>query len=484
MNDVLSNNYRKWLHEVLDLSIDFKLDSRVNKKIISNGDIKKILARKLPFEGIDLDDILDSFKTEVMQFCTNFSSKNFMGFPDSGNSVAALGASIIKDFFQQNIINQSFCSPSGTFIEINVINWLRDLIGYETKDNISSIMDVGGIITNGGTMSNAIGIMLARENKSPNTLTNGIKAPSRYKIIVPKGIGHYSVKSAQMWLGCGNNLIEVPTINFKYDLEKLKEALNNNKGNVMGLVAYAGDSRTMTCDDFDEIYNLVKSIDENIWLHADACHGFSLSFSEQLKEKIKGINKFDSITIDPHKVMLTPYVISAILVKDPTKLKSVSSISDLIMKEQFAFGQITPFIGSKSWESLKLWFMMLNYGKEGLQNMVNERHSRAKYLHEKIKENENYITLNEIDINSVMFMVKPSKWDGDIIKLNNFNRKIYDKIREDGLYYLHTFPIEDSGVISQGQTLKPLRYMSGNPNLKEKDIDDMINYIEKISKSL
>ncbi len=484
MNDVLSNNYRKWLHEVLDLSIDFKLDSRVNKKIISNSDIKKLLARKLPFEGIDLDDILDSFKTEVMPFCTNFSSKNFMGFPDSGNSVAALGASIIKDFFQQNIINQSFCSPSGTFIEINVINWLRDLIGYETKDNISSIMDVGGIITNGGTMSNAIGIMLARENKSPNTLANGVKAPSRYKIIVPKGIGHYSVKSAQMWLGCGNNLIEVPTINFKYDLEKLKEALNNNKGNVMGLVAYAGDSRTMTCDDFDEIYNLVKSIDENIWLHADACHGFSLSFSEQLKEKIKGINKFDSITIDPHKVMLTPYVISAILVKDPAKLKSVSSISDLIMKEQFAFGQITPFIGSKSWESLKLWFMMLNYGKEGLQNMVNERHNRAKYLHEKIKENENYITLNEVDINSVMFMVKPSKWDGDIIKLNNFNRKIYDKIIEDGLYYLHTFPIEDSGVISKGETLKPLRYMSGNPNLKEKDIDDMINYIEKISKSL
>ena len=102
----------------------------------------------------------------------------------------------------------------------------------------------------------------------------------------------------------------------------------------------------------------------SIWLHADACHGFSLGFSDTLKHKIKGIERFNSITTDPHKVMNSPYTISALLVRDPAVMKTISSTSDLIMQEDFAFGQITPFLGSRPWMSLKLWFVMKNLGRK------------------------------------------------------------------------------------------------------------------------
>ena len=281
-----------------------------------------------------------------------------MGFPDAGNSIAAMTGSLTADLLQQNLINQSFCSPSGTFAEISVIRWLRDVVGYSNPEEVNDIFDIGGIVTGGGTTSNTIGILMAREHHKPGTMAAGVGIVDDCYLIVPKGIGHYSVKSAQMWIGCGNRLLEVETNNFRYDLEKLEETLNQYKGKIMGLVAYAGDSRTMTVEYFDKVAQLVQSIDPSIWLHADACHGFSLGFSDKLKAKLKGIEQFDSITTDPHKVMNSPYTVSALLVRDPQKIRTISTTSDLIMQEQFALGQITPFIGSKPWMSLKLWFAM------------------------------------------------------------------------------------------------------------------------------
>ncbi len=344
---ILTKHNRKkaerFFSDVIKIGLDFKLQDAVTVERLTEMGGKKLI-KELPEKGQSENDILNEFKKEVLPYCTNFSSKKFMGFPDSGNSIAAIGASFLYNLLQQNLINQSFCGPSATFIEICVIKWLRETVGYKNGP-ISDIWDVGGIITPGGTASNAISALLARENRFPNAMERGISDLDKCWLIVPKGISHYSIKSGQMWAGCGNRLIEVETNNFRYDLNDLKEKLEKNRGKIMGLVAYAGDSRTMTVDNFDAIAKITKSIDPSIWLHADACHGFSLGFSKKLRYKIKGIETFDSITMDPHKVLATPYVLSALLIKNPEKLKTITSLSDLIMQEKFAFGQITPFLG-------------------------------------------------------------------------------------------------------------------------------------------
>src|SRR6266568_1269865 len=340
---------KRFFDEITEIGIDFKLGDRVTERHLT-AEEGKALITALPLEGAPTQAVLDEFVDTILPYCTNFSSKNFMGFPDSGNSVAAIGGSMLCNFLQQNLINQSFCAPSATFVEIAVLQWLREVVGYNNQE-VEDVWDVGGIITTGGTLSNTLGIMLARENRFPGAMENGVVDPDKCRLIVPKDIGHYSVKSAQMWLGCGSRLIEVETDNFKYNLKDLRDKLEENKDKVMCVVAYAGDSRTMTVDNFSEIARIVRSIDKNIWLHADACHGFSLGFSQELKGKLKGIEEFDSITLDPHKVMMTPYTISALLVKDPSKFKSITSLSDLIMQEPFAFGQITPLLGSRSWDS-------------------------------------------------------------------------------------------------------------------------------------
>lgn len=474
---------KKFFNKILNLGIDFKLGDKVTEKHLS---IQKglDLVKELSENGQDENSILEEFKKEVLPYCTNFSSNNFMGFPDAGNSVASIGGALLYNMLQQNLINQSFCGPSATFVEICVINWLRETVGYSDLKNIKDIWDVGGLITPGGTSSNTIGIMLARENKFPGAMESGISDPDKSWLIVPKGIGHYSVKSGQMWVGCGNRLIEVETKDFRYDLDDLRKKLEENKGKVMCVVAYAGDSRTMTVDNFDEVAKLVKSIDPTIWLHADACHGFSLGFSKNLKYMIKGIEKFDSISMDPHKVLVTPYVISTLLVKDPQKLKTITSLSDLIMQEQFAFGQVTPFLGSRPWISLKLWFAMKNLGKNGLSELIDKRHGLAVYLESKLRKDTDFIVLNKVQINSVAFMYKGQTNIENVELLNRINKKIHEWIIEEGKFHLHQFSVPDSGVIKKNEIVYPQRFMCGNPNTTEKHVDNMVEYVRKIGEKV
>jgi len=475
-----ADEVERLLQEVLRDGINFKLQDAVARKTLQPGEGESFI-EPFPENGMPVEAVIKEFRERILPYCTNFSSPQFMGFPDAGNSVSAIAGGIAELMANQNLINQSFCSPVGTFAEIAVIQWLRETVGYAIKPEIKDIWDVGGIITPGGTGSNATGILLAREHKFPNTMQKGVTDLDRSYIVVPRGIGHYSVKSAQMWAGLGNRLIEVGTKDFKYDLDELKGVLRERSDDIMSLVAYCGDSRTMTVDNFDALADMARTASEKIWLHADACHGFSLGFSPKLKGKIKGIERFDSITMDPHKVMTTPYVVSALLVREPEALRTITSMSDLIMQEPFAFGQVTPFLGSRPWNSLKLWFMMKNAGKKGLAEMVEHRHEMALYLAEKLERDNRFVVINQVGINSVAFLYTGNIDSTDTDSINRLNKRLHDTILTEGKFHLHQFSIPDSGKIKKGEVIYPLRFMTGNLRITTELIDEMVEYVASVA---
>ncbi|MBO6557571.1 MAG: aspartate aminotransferase family protein [Pseudomonadales bacterium] len=481
---VVSNSTRSktemLLQKSLDTAIKFKSENQVRKSTQDASTLYGLIVNELNTNPIELDQVLAEFCENILPDCTNFGSPNFMGFPDAGNSIAALCGSLLSEFLQQNLINQSFCAPSATFVEIAVIKWLREALGFETP-KIESVWDVGGLITPSGTFSNTVAMMLARESKIPGTLKNGIQTPKKLKIVVPKGINHYSVKAAQRWLGCGENYVEVPVIDFRYDLEKLQQIVTEEKENIMAVIAYAGDSRTMSIENLSAVADVVRKIDSNIWLHADACHGFCLGFSPNLRHKIQGIEKFDSVATDPHKAMLLPYTISGLIVRDPNKLLSITTESDLIMKENFAFGQVIPFVGSKPWVSLKLWFMMKNFGKEGLKELVESRHRNAVRFSELLLERPCFRLVNNVDYNSVVFVYTEGTTSLD--ECNRVNQIIHNTVLNEGMYHIHQFSIPGPGWFKEDETLYPLRYMSGNPLVTEHHMTDMLDRIEALGRA-
>lgn len=137
---------KKLFNEAIDLGVEFKLQRDVRSGSLENLMPQDFL-EDLPEDGQSAEAVLAEFKQRFLPYSYNFASPHFMGFPDAGNSIAAISGNIMADFLQQNLINQSFCSPVGTFAEMAVVRWMREVVGYTNPATITDIFDTGGVIT-------------------------------------------------------------------------------------------------------------------------------------------------------------------------------------------------------------------------------------------------------------------------------------------------------------------------------------------------
>ena len=501
-NEFISSHNKKevieYFHETIKMGVEFKASDSIVRSM-SYESLYNIFHEEMPKNGMALDNLLVFAKDHILPYSTNFSSPYSMAFPDAGNSTAAISGALLSDLINQNLINWKPCAPVGTIIEIVLLNWIRELIGYSVIKNPKNPMDVGGVVTVGGVSSNTIAQLIAREVSMPDSMKKGVNNQSSQVVaIVPNGIDHYSSRLSMGWLGLGEkNVIKAPTKNFKYDIQSLSSimsSLHDGGKKIISLTAYAGDSRSMTCDNFLPLRKLCDKY--GTWLHVDGCHGTQLLFSEKLKEKTLGIELADSVTLDPHKVLNVPYVVSILLLKDPSKIKKIQRPEDIITGESHSFGQVTPFFGSRNFSSLKLYFLIKNLGKSGLGIMIEQRHEMACLLAEKILLHEEFTLINpKVDMNSVIFMYTPKTMDklklrdakDYLHKLNNLNTNIHHRLLDNGEIWLHNFSIQDlSNTIHLGsdKIIRPLRFMSGNPLLNELHLDEMLKLVEEYGRNL
>ena len=482
-------------NKILKMGMDFKSQKEVIK--VTNSSPSNISFPSVPEKGQSLEQLRGIYQ-EVFDKSTNFSSTGFVGFPDAGNSIAGLSAGLVSLFLNQNLINQNFCAPEATFIEMETIHWLRELTGYAVLDKYNSASDIAGCCVHGGVLANTVAMLAAREKTFPRTLQNGVvENPQRIKVLVPAGIGHYSIKASLSWLGIGeNNLISVPiTNNYKTNITELEKIIKKerDKGHyIMAYVTYAGDSRTMSVDDMEGIAFVLNKY--KIWFHIDACHGFQLLFSDKEKYKMKGSQYADSITVDPHKVLWLPYVCSFVLFKEVSALKNICTSSDLITKEKWSLGQTTPFIGSKAFNSFKLWSLIKHLGVTKIGEHIDKRLQLTRDIRETIAQKKCFHLLNKTDINSCMFIYLPKQLRDkkkiglkSLTLINELNLQIKNQILKDGDYYIHGFPINSSGftdLFQGGISIQVLRTMNGNDLTEINTIVQMLNHIEHLGNSL
>jgi len=472
-----SDNKKKsiaFFRRIIDLGVGFKNQKRIVNRVVTEEIIERVHSESIPKVGKNVEDVLGEFEKNVLPFCINVSHKGFVGFPYAGNSVASIGADIMKSFLQQNLMNHDW-SPIATHIEIALIKWLREIVGYEINvGKPGSIFSAGGLVTAGGTMSNFVALLLAKKNSNEK----GDK--KRKYVLIPKDISHYSIRRSVELLNCGE-ILEVEAKGFKYDIEDLKRKLMKFKGEILTVVAFAGDSKTGTIDDFQVINRVVKDSDSGIWLHADACHGFCLKFSTKLKDRLSGIEHFDSISADPHKNLFMPYPLSFLLFRD-NKFLEIMADEDLINKEGvFDFGRVTPLLGSRAWDSLKLWFLIKNLGVGGIGKNIEHLNNIAEFAWKMLRKDADFEVVKRPDFNTVLFYYKGNKRLKSP-ELDNLNFNIYKRIKSEGNYFLHSTKV--CFDTKKGEKRQILRFMVGNPNCDTVAVRDMIYYVKKIAKGM
>ncbi len=450
--------------------------------------VAALKAKPLPLQGRPLQDVIHDIRGTILPGSIHQHHKNYIAFPDKGSYAAAQYAAMLSAFTNQNLIADAKSAPTATYVEMLVISWLRELIGYKTSSGIPAhALDLGGAMVTGGTLANTLGLLGARQHAYPESKTEGMMALRKTPKIFVAGstISHYSHYGASWWLGFGtDNVVEVACDSQgrmdQTDLSrKLADSLSRGAQPV-AIVAVMGDSRTNTLEDLPGLYHISQRF--GVWLHADACHGGVLAFDQQATTAGKHILSYaDSIAMDPHKQLGAPYSSSVILFKDPKHLAAIGSSTDItIARGSSDIGQITPFLGSKPFDALKLYALFEALGVDGICKSIHARQQITKHWHTLLAESEHFMPLHTPDLFAQAFTLKPGRMNAD--QLSEKNAQLHDTLYTNGTVVVNKFSLRDYRNLlpyGRGNKITCLGSTIGSDAYTDDDLRAMLHVLEQ-----
>jgi len=373
-----------------------------------------VVGEPLPEDGSGLDDVLEQVRDRITRYGVAQAHPGYLAFPDSGNAVAALAGATLAPMLNQNLIAVDRSAPAATFVTVQVTEWLRELVGYGSLplDELGGVRDVAGLPTSGGHMSNHIAMLTALGTAFPQARQRGLQSlPTRPVVVMAGPIAHYSHSDAAFHLGLGwDSVITVPALpGFTTDPAAVEQVLADPPEGTTPfmVVGVAGNCRTTGLDDLGALADVCAR--HGVWFHADACHGGSLIFDpEQRARCLAGIERADSVSLDPHKGLFTPYPSSYVVFRDRGRLVQFSRHRDAVLADGcWDLGLVTPFVGSSAFQALPTWMLLKHAGTRRLGEIVAARGELVRLLSRLLADSGLFVQLNDVDFYRLAFVLCP-----------------------------------------------------------------------------
>lgn len=341
-----------------------------------------------------------------------------------------------------NATNQSMDSwdqsPAGSLMEVQLIDWLRQKVGYGAGQ--------AGVFTSGGTQSNLMGVLLARDwaiakhwknadGKEWSVQQDGIPADAMQAVkVICSENAHFSVQKNMAMMGMGfQSVVTVPVDdNAKMDTDALAKTMADLKADgkiVACVVATAGTTDAGAIDDIKAIRKLCD--DFGAWLHIDAAWGGALILSNEYRDMLDGIELSDSITLDFHKHFFQSISCGAFLLKDEQNYRFMHYEAEYL-NSAYDEEHGVPNLVSKSlqttrrFDALKLWMTIEALGEELYGSMIDHGVKLTRQVADYIKATDGLELLIEPQFASVLFRVVPKDYPAEFI--DNLNQNVADEL--------------------------------------------------------
>jgi glutamate/tyrosine decarboxylase-like PLP-dependent enzyme len=369
---------RKLGYRVVDILVSHL--ASLEAKPVTRGECREALAPLLggppPEKGSDPARLLDFLEREVFTRIMHLDHPRFFGFiPGPSNYVSVLAEALASG---HNVFAGTWLEASApAMIELQVIDWLRRICGLPE--------DAGGLFVSGGTMANLTGLAVARRARSA----------SFDAVVYCSDQTHYSIARDLRLLGFRDDSLRKleSDSSFRLPLDALERAVAEDRTagrKPFLVVANAGTTSTGAVDPLSAIADLCRR--ENLWLHVDGAYGAPAALTARGKRALAGIERADSLSLDPHKWLFQPYEAGCILVRDRRHLtetfrSSPEYLQDTARKpedEEVNFSDLGPQ-GTRSFRALKLWLSMRTFGLESFRRAIDHGLDLAEwtesYLH-------------------------------------------------------------------------------------------------------
>jgi L-2,4-diaminobutyrate decarboxylase len=373
-------------------------------------------------------------------------------------------------------LNQSLHAwESGPFaleLERHVISQMAELVGYGPE--------AGGTLTAGGSISNLMAVLVARDAAAPFGRTAsqaGLAAAGARPIVLCSESSHFSIGRAVAISGIGQEaIVRLPSDPrgrlVPEEVDRTLAELGPDVLPVM-LVACAGSTDLGWVDPLPEIARIARR--HGVWLHADAAYGGGALFSSRLRGLLAGLEEADSITLDLHKYGWTPASAAIFLVRQARSLASLSQqTTTLNAPDDEAEGYIGLYGSSvqatRRSDALKIAMTLRTFGRSGMGAMVDACHDLARYAAVRVESEPSLELAAEPVLSSVLFRYLPSDPTVDADGLNGSLRR---RLMAEGRALLARtkFPLPD------GRRPVFLKLMFLNPATRPGDVDALIDQV-------
>ncbi|UZO80639.1 aspartate aminotransferase family protein [Aquimarina sp. ERC-38] len=382
-------------------------------------------------ETCSIEDALEQIKDLYLDHAISFQHPRYVAHLNCPVVLPALVGDLIASSVNTAVETWDQ-STSATLIEQEVIRWICD------KMNLPKSAD--GVFTSGGTQSNFMALLLARDHYAftyfgLNLKENGWSdVVSKFRFFCSEK-AHFSLKKNAALLGMGYKAIITVATDEKMKMkpEALVQAIEREKqlGNIaIGVAATAG---TTDFGSFDPLQTIAKIAKEyNIWYHIDGAYGGGYILSETHKHLLDGTALADSITIDFHKTMFQPVCSSAFLVGDTQNFKYISHYADYLNPLEHR-NEDCPNLIEKSiqttrrFDALKLWFTLKMTGEKQLGSFLEKVHYLALDLYHSIKDDTCFEIVLKPELSTLVFRYKNYEHQHNS-KLDRINLHIKNKL--------------------------------------------------------
>ena len=366
---------------------------------ISTSKLYEQLDLSLNENGL-LDNELVSILKDIIAKTPKTASKRFFNQLFGGRIGKATLGDLLSVMFNNSMYTYKVAGPQ-VGIEKQVLRNISKLAGYDENAD--------GTFAPGGSMSNLMALVMARDAKNEYIRSKGI---SRKMTLYTSEESHYSIAKNAALTGIGRDQVRLVKANEKGEmvvshLTQLIEADINNGDVPFFVNATAGTTVLGAFDNIEEISAVCQSY--NLWLHVDGAYCGGVIFSKKYKHLVDGLEKSDSFSVNAHKMLGTPLSCSIIVTKHKGQLyESFSNDAEYLYQtdgDNFNLGKTSLQCGRRN-DALKIWTLWKSIGTRGLEKLVDKQFELAEYARSYILNNKDYCLHSFGDSISICFSYK------------------------------------------------------------------------------
>jgi len=348
----------------------------------------------MPEIAEDAASVLDDACTELIDKGFHVPSANYFGLMNPTPTYMAVLAEALVATLNPQLATLAR-SQLASKIEGETIRWIAERVGWHKKINGEVVSEgsrpCDGTFTSGGNEANFTALALALAAKFPESVEDGVAAIGARPVAYASAESHHSLDKSFGLLGLGRKALRRIPVNDRIQLDPQALVARIKSDLAAGfrpfcLIATAGTTNSGAIDNIEELHAIARTY--GMWFHVDGAYGAALIFSDKHRLLLRGIEKADSITIDPHKWLAMPFAAGVILTSQPEMLERTFSVSTPYMPKVANAPLIDNFKVSTQWSrrmnSLKLWLTLRIHGRQAYEELIDSQlklsHSMAEWI--------------------------------------------------------------------------------------------------------